>query len=362
MEEVGQLDEYVKRGAPSWINTNSNFLYNTFHLLLWHYFIIFWFIFTSARESRTPGEARSQARWSARHQPKRKCRTLILSTGRCFTARHSWTSQSIYQRARGRCSPRSWTSPRWHPRHQDRWRRIGGGVWPRCCNRAWVQLISKSQKPQRRRSHRWKCQHHLQRSHCQPGKKGPNPVQHYWADYRARPESQQPLCQLKLRAQPRTQGPHTSGSSQSTKQPRLRVQPSACLLSNARLHPQPQALPAANITLNRSAIAALPNAIDADPIEYMLDAFDSSSLTCWQCQLPCKLSFAFASTAKCSLILQSKNSSRGQLAVSMTSWVVAPAALRVWALRRPPWIYLRTVRIDSLTFIFIFNNCPYQQV
>ena len=55
----------------------------------------------------------------------------------------------------------------------------------------------------------------------------------------------------------------------------LLVQPSACNLSNASLQPQQQGLQPAPVPHNRSAFAAVPNAIDVDPIEYMLDAFDN---------------------------------------------------------------------------------------
>ena len=37
-----------------------------------------------------------------------------------------------------------------------------------------------------------------------------------------------------------------------------------------------------------------------------------------------------------------------------------PAVLLVLALHRPPGNYLRPLRIDSLTFIFLFNECLYQ--
>ena len=47
----------------------------------------------------------------------------------------------------------------------------------------------------------------------------------------------------------------------------------ACLFSNASLQPHQQAIPAAPVPFNRSALAALPNAIVLDPIEYMLDPF-----------------------------------------------------------------------------------------
>ena len=53
------------------------------------------------------------------------------------------------------------------------------------------------------------------------------------------------------------------------------MQPSPCPLSNASGQPQPQALSLAPVQLIRSALPALPNAINVDPLEDMLDAFDN---------------------------------------------------------------------------------------
>ena len=143
-------------------------------------------------------------------------------------------------------------------------------------------------------------------------------------------------CQLKRRLQPRTQGPPTNGNSQSKKQSRLPVQPSACPLSSASLRPQQQALPPAPVPLNRSALAAVPNAIDVDPLEYMLDAFDNCISHILVMPTPMQTSFAFASTAKCCLILLAKNSPPRPLPLSKPSSLAAPAALRVLALHRSP--------------------------
>ena len=133
--------------------------------------------------------------------------------------------------------------------------------------------------------------------------------------------------------QPRTQGPDTKGSSQSTKQPRLPVQPSACHLSNASLHLQQQAHPPATVPRYRSPLGAVPNTIDVDPIEYMIDPFDNCISHMLVMPSPMQ-TFIRSSRFARQVILLVKNSPPHPLALSMTSSLAAPAALRVVALHR----------------------------
>ena len=80
--------------------------------------------------------------------------------------------------------------------------------------------------------------------------------------------------QLKRRHQPRIRGSPTTASSQLTKEPMIPVQLSACPLSNASLQPQQDEIQPAAVPLNLSGLGAVPNAIDYDSIEYMLNALD----------------------------------------------------------------------------------------
>ena len=80
--------------------------------------------------------------------------------------------------------------------------------------------------------------------------------------------------QLKRLVQPSTRGPLTNGNSQSTKQARLPVQPSASHPSSANAPVQPTIQPTPG-ALAQSVRAVVPNAIEVDPLEYMLDAFNN---------------------------------------------------------------------------------------
>ena len=80
-------------------------------------------------------------------------------------------------------------------------------------------------------------------------------------------------CPLKGRGKTQTGGPITNGNSQSMKQARLHVLPSVSHPSSANQPLQPTIHQRA-VPLARSFGAALPNAIDLDPIEYILQAFD----------------------------------------------------------------------------------------
>ena len=81
-------------------------------------------------------------------------------------------------------------------------------------------------------------------------------------------------CQLKRRLQPRTRAPLNNDNSQSTKQARLPVQPCDSHPSSANQQLQTTIQPTP-VPLARSGRGVAPNAIDVDPIEYMLDAFDN---------------------------------------------------------------------------------------